>query len=168
MSTAKTNRKTSSWIAEGSLSVDHVQLSVQLFWVNCGSYGLFILVLWRAQSWQQAPNLVTQTSAAALHRFAQPSMRHIHWSHVFNGGYSPKAYLLERTPTLPCISAGVHTWKCKTEYLQISKPVRFKAKEFASTPTTTDPLDNSEQMATGIFDSSPFPGLAKYPRHESY
>jgi hypothetical protein len=78
MSTAKTNRKTSSWIAEGSLSVDHVQLSVQLFWVNCGSYGLFILVLWRAQSWQQAPNLVTQTSAAALHRFAQPSMRHIH------------------------------------------------------------------------------------------
>ena len=78
MSAAKTNRKTCSWIGEGSLSVDHVQLSVQLFWVNCGSWGLFILVLWRAQSWQQAPNLVTQTSSAALHRFAQPSMRHIH------------------------------------------------------------------------------------------
>jgi hypothetical protein len=48
----------------------------------------------------------------------------------------------------------------------ISKPARFKAKEFASTPTTTDPLDDSEQMATGIFDPSPFPGLAKY-LHES-
>ena len=43
-----------------------------------------------------------------------------------------------------------------------------RALEFASTPTTTDPLDNLEKMATGIFDSSLFPGLAKYPRHESY